>query len=274
VEQKFVLNTNTSSNNGTTAVLKRLQQAGLREHGSRHMVDWYYDIVVAAYPLIRQDCWLRYRCGYFNADGVATSSSESNTAGQWELKRGNRESASSTNGGSGGGTATSRATVYQELEGVEALHAVQELLADLPPHPTLESSTTADTKNLLAKDLYEIPQPPIAIPGLQAFARIITHRSSWSLPPKDNDNNSAAVGAIVVDLDTTDFGYAVGEVERLVTNSSDIAAARRDLATWLVTVLGEEALAGPPPVGKLEYYLQTRQPHVYDILVEEGLVVS
>jgi hypothetical protein len=267
VEQKFVLD-------DATAVLKRLQDAGLREHGRRHMVDSYFDVAADDYPLIRQDCWLRYRC--CTNEGVAattTSSSDSRATGQWELKRGNRESISSSNADNRSEGA-SRATVYQELEGWEALQATQELLlGGLPPYPISESSTTqatANTKGLLARDLYEIPPPPVAIPGLQAFARIVTHRSSWSLPRDDDDD----VAVVVVDLDTTDFGYAVGEVERLVTKASDIEAARRDLQTWLETVLGEDALAGPPPVGKLEYYLQTQQPHVYNILVEEGLVAS
>jgi thiamine-triphosphatase len=158
---------------------------------------------------------------------------------------------------------------------LEALQATQELLlGGSPPYPISGSSTTqaTATKGLLARDLYEIPPPPVAIPGLHTFARIVTHRSSWSLPRDDDGDVAGAV--VVVDLDTTDFGYAVGEVERLVTKASDIEAARRDLQTWLETVLGKDALAGPPPVGKLEYYLQTQQPHVYNILVEEGLVAS
>jgi thiamine-triphosphatase len=46
---------------------------------------------------------------------------------------------------------------------------------------------------------------------------MVTQRSSWKSTDKCNWNVS-------VDLDTTDFGYAVGEVERVVHRQRDVEA--------------------------------------------------
>ena len=98
---------------------------------------------------------------------------------------------------------------------------------------------------------------------------------------------------LVVDLDTTDFGYAVGEVEAVVQRPDQVPAARAAIAEFLDTLLlrlydnddeeqddenhdhgdGDQAPKAAA-VGKLEYYLQTRRPDVYQIMVEAGVVPS
>eukprot|EP00977_Amphora_coffeiformis_P006620 scaffold1428_cov159-Amphora_coffeaeformis.AAC.10 len=98
------------------------------------------------------------------------------------------------------------------------------------------------------------------------MARIVTHRSTWHPLEKDDLKN------LIVDLDATDFGHAVGEMETLVTDKSQIEAARQDLQKWLKDLLGEAALKGPPPMGKLECYLSTQRPKILEVLVDAGLM--
>jgi len=239
VEQKFTIP-------NPKQMMEQLKETGFVEVQQIEMVDWYFD-VPPTYPLIRQDCWLRYRT-------VASGN------GRWELKRGNQIE----NGGDG----KSKATVYEEIEGDQALLTCQRLITN-----SLQKNQRSDEKSGIENDshhhFYEgqkVPMPPIDIPGLSPIARIVTHRSTWHPLEKDDSKN------LIVDLDTTDFGHAVGEVERLVTDKSQIETALQDLQAWLRDLLGEDALKGSPPMGKLECYLSTRRPEILEVLVDAGLM--
>lgn len=237
VEQKFAIP-------DPNAMMERLAQVGFAEAKRFEMVDWYFD-VPPTYPLVRQDSWLRYRSAANKGDG------------QWELKRGTPRL---DDGGK------SKATVYEEIEGGKALTVSQELItAYLANRQWDEKSSTENDSADLYKD-YDIPQSPVDIPGLSPIARIATQRSTWL--PSETD----AMENLVVDLDTTDFGHAVGEVEMLVGKKSDIEGARQDLQKWLEDLLGEDTLKGPPPMGKLEYFLSTHRPSILDVLVDAGIL--
>lgn len=244
VEQKFAI---TAQDVGTTVDLRdRLIRAGLVESNSKEMVDWYFDVPSNDYPLIRQDCWLRYRSS-------TSSSSSSSLKGQWELKRGTIRDTKSN----------SKATVYEEIEGEQALLQARELIETFQARQNTSDGAKHDAPNLYQQ--HEIPQSPIEITSLAPLARIATQRSTWR-SAKQTDK------LFVVDLDSTDFQYAVGEVETVVTDQSQIEAAQEELQQWLRNVLGETALQGPPPMGKLEYYLSTQRPEILEILVEAGLM--
>ena len=242
VEQKFAI----TAQDGD--LRDRLIRAGLVESNSKEMVDWYFDVPRNDYPLIRQDCWLRYR-----SSTSSSSSSSSSLMGQWELKRGTSRDTKSK----------SKATVYEEIEGEEALLQARELIEAFQASQNTRGGAKHAAPNLHQQD--EIPQSPIEITGLAPLARIVTHRSTWRLA-KQTDK------LFVVDLDSTDFQYAVGEVETVVTDQSQIEAAQEELQQWLRNVLGEAALQGPPPMGKLEYYLSMQRPEILKILVEAGLM--
>ena len=236
VEQKFGI--------GDIEKLKeRLTHAGFAESSCKEMVDWYFDVPTSSFPLLRQDCWLRYR-------------SVSSTA-QWELKRGRPKSETQ-----------SKATVYEEIEGNEALWQSKELIAafvNANGQSTQQENTHQKYDNNDDDvDEEEIPQPPVEIDGLTPFARIATQRSTWRSETTD----------WVVDLDvTTNFEHAVGEVETVVSDPALVPAAQDALQTWLEeTLLQGEAPKGPPPMGKLEFYLSTRRPEILEILLEAGLV--
>lgn len=236
VEQKFVLKT-------PDAVRERLQKAGWVEESCIDMVDWYFDVILdeeqTYYPLIRQDCWLRYR-------------SKQPNEGAWELKKGTQS----------GTKKSSRATVYEELEGEQALLKVQQLVNAFESVAVPSSLTTSAHPIHDAFAEHDIPQPPMAIAGLVPLARLGTQRSSW----KHSKENG-----MVVDLDMTDFGHAVGEVELVCDTSTDVEAAQARLKAWIESVL-DQTTVGPPPMGKLEYYISTKRPDVYQVLVEEGLL--
>lgn len=254
VEQKFAIS-------DMACVQKRLTEAGFIESSTckKTMVDWYFDVPAANYPLLRQDCWLRYR----------STNNENNhkeeEEGQWELKRGTPTVKT---------TKDSKATVYQEIEGTQALLEARELIqsfsqlqSQVPPNNPLDNDHDHNTQYLYHD--YKIPQPPVDMPGLEPLARIGTQRSTWRSSSSDSCRLSTNV---VVDLDTTDFDYAVGEVETIVTDAHQVSIAQEELQTWLRNVLGAAAVQGPPPMGKLEFYLSTQRPEILAVLVEAGLL--
>lgn len=282
VEQKFAITASgddDDTRDNDDDVRERLTRAGLQESKNcKKMVDWYFDVPEANYPLIRQDCWLRYRSSCLSSNDTDDDDKDE-MKGQWELKRG------STSSDVDSKTTTSKATVYEEIEGEEALLQARELIEtfqrsqhatadNVSPSSSIDAAASANnTKE--AQNLYldydDIPQSPIEIVGLAPLARIGTHRSTWrssaATTTTGSDNNS-----LVVDLDATDFQYAVGEVETIVTDKSKIEAAQQELQEWLRQVLGETAVQGPPPMGKLEYYLSKHRPEILEILVEAGLM--
>ena len=92
--------------------------------------------------------------------------------------------------------------------------------------------------------------------GLIPFARIKTTRSSWS--KKVNSDNSS--NRLNVDIDCTDFGYMVGEVEIVVEREKDIIPAKETVAKTIELISGDDE---PTKIlGKLEFYLiQNRKSH-------------
>jgi adenylate cyclase class IV len=260
VERKFsLLGANLDS------LSDRLRQAGLKEAGTKEMVDWYFDR--PQYPLIRQDCWLRYRTT------AAIDGSNNDGSGTWQLKQGRKVNQNSS------GT-----TVYEETEGKEALKITQTLLNGCT---LTQTTTTTTTTTALFDGVFEVP--PIPISGMQPFARIATKRSSWIMPNDDNDDdgnndnsscnsNSSSSNEnqhiwLTVDLDTTDFGHAIGEVEAVVTNVQDVTMAHAkidDLIEQLQVGGSSSSDGGAASIimGKLEYYLKLKRPEILQLIME------
>ena len=260
VEQKFAI---PDATNDDDDVEERLKRAGMVRTSRTDMVDWYFDVPSKNYPLLRQDCWLRFR-GKTNDDSTMI-------VGQWELKRGGDRPNETTTTTTSSSNSSSKVTVYQEIEGKDALYESQKIIAKFHERQSHNAPNrdTPDDDALSMYQNYSIPVPPVEIPGLTPLARIATQRSSWkatsvSLPLKN----------LVVDLDSTDFGHSVGEVETVVDDPNQMEQAKNALQNWLIEFLGKEALKGPPPMGKLEYYLSTQRPEILEILVEAGLLPS
>ncbi|XP_004319616.3 thiamine-triphosphatase [Tursiops truncatus] len=98
--------------------------------------------------------------------------------------------------------------------------------------------------------------------GLQEVASFVTKRSAWKLVPRGADEEERPLR---VDLDTADFGYAVGEVEALVQEEAEVPAALEKIHS-LSSMLG--VLAQETAPAKLIVYLQRFRPQDYQRLLE------
>jgi hypothetical protein len=329
VEEKFDL---MSSPSAVADVERRLSTAGFVQQYVVEMVDWYFDDV-PTYSLALNDCWLRYRreqrrskptrTSRASADDNDKEGGESAVQG-WQLKRGTATSKDRPS--------SSGATVYEETEGIQALALACSLLVD--PTSTTRSpfvvpagAEAASAAVEFEKDSrYPIPAIPSvpqslksaggvaacpAPPELVPFARIVTHRSHWIHKDPPNADAPGRFAGLVVDMDSTDFGHAVGEVEALivapmhdgardanhqeavVAAQDAVVAAQRLIREFLRHVIyhsdveddnkagrvvecgsgADEPLRVPAPAqGKLECYLEKFRPELHAALVEAGIL--
>nr|XP_020753008.1 thiamine-triphosphatase isoform X1 [Odocoileus virginianus texanus] len=98
--------------------------------------------------------------------------------------------------------------------------------------------------------------------GLQLVASFVTKRSAWKVVLSGADGEERLLR---VDLDTADFGYAVGEVEALVHKETEVPAALEKIH-HLSSLLGVLAQERAP--AKLIVYLQRFRPQDYQRLLE------
>lgn len=287
VEQKF-------SFSDRSDLEERLRKEGFSPVKEITMVDWYFDRFVddddvhdLELPLVRKDHWLRYRKTL-----TENGNSDDNGVGQWQLKRGNK-------GGSGGGV-----TVYEEVEGIHAVEIARSVLQEQPSSAS-SASSAATTSTTFDGDT--IPMVPISDCDVVPFARIVTLRAKWKeqqptlTTDNTNDEGDQTVGGsnrfpnLVVDLDTTPDGFAIGEVEAVVEgedcgieseeaaseaaakNDRAVARARADIQQFLAILLedGDSASSATnrrPPMGKLEQFLSQNRPRIYVACVESGVI--
>jgi hypothetical protein len=238
VEQKFC-----TSN--LAQVQSKLTQMGFKANTSTvQFMDWYFDL--PSLPLCTQDFWLRYR----HPSDISQ--------GSWQLKRGKRIS----NGNLSGSSATRTSTVYEELEGDDALDVVESLLIE----KSIQIEPAANGGESCGKmDGFLVPElPRLGKYGIQPFARIETIRSSWK---SDDTSADQAYKGITVDLDGTDYGYTVGEVELVVQTNDEIDKARDRVQVVIQEITGNGSSRA---LGKLETYLIENKPEVYDACVKAG----
>ncbi|XP_045381255.1 thiamine-triphosphatase isoform X2 [Lemur catta] len=98
--------------------------------------------------------------------------------------------------------------------------------------------------------------------GLQEVASFVTNRSAWKLVLLGADEEEQPLR---VDLDTADFGYAVGEIEALVHEEAEVPTALEKIHR-LRNMLGVPTQETAP--AKLIVYLQRFRPQVYQRLLE------
>ena len=252
VEQKFPFSDRSRLEEG-------LKQRGFEPVKELTMVDWYFDRFSDKHlelPLVRSDHWLRYR--------------ESDNKGQWQLKRGNKS-------GSGG------LTVYEEIEGIQACEIARSVL-----RASAESSIELSKDTTPTFDGHSVPELPIDDCNVLPFARIVTHRAKWR---QQTSEETSSGSDLVVDLDTTPDGFAVGEVEVVVEgedcntienqeqadqaqarNDQAVAEARESIQSFLANLLEEQGTSTRPPMGKLEQFLSQKRPKMYEACVEAGVI--
>ena len=228
IEEKFSLN-----NQNLESFKSHLSSLGFKPEKTVSMTDWYFDL--PSYQLVRQDCWLRYR--------------SLRNQGQWQLKIGQPDSHGSS-------------TVYEEVEGADALKMVCEMVAT----GSSEQLKPLENDAKISYDkVWTVPEFPEDI-GMVPFARIFTERESWKCPVQDGEL------ALSIDLDSTDFGYAVGEVETVVEKDSEIPAARQAIRELIDKIKTNQESDDAVATGKLEYYLQMNRPALYDLCLKSGVL--
>jgi len=311
VEQKFSF-TNRSN------IEDRLRQENFVPINEITMVDWYFDRLedVDIYddgdgdgddscysldlPLVRQDHWLRFRkiLSHNNKSKVE------NQSGKWQLKRGTKNAANSSNSSS----------VYEEIEGIEAVRITHSILMQSQSQKT-KSHDDKTTKSSSADTLffgYVIPVLPIPDINndLEPFARIETRRSTWQQIEMSTKNNTTTTTSsnygdncslfpnLIVDLDCVPDGYNLGEVEvvvdgndinAVVNEEEAIALAQKKIEEFLKILLqneneenekgdeGNNSLSSlpiqrRPPMGKLEHFLFCNRPRIYRLCIESGVI--
>eukprot|EP00550_Attheya_septentrionalis_P009308 CAMPEP_0198296956 /NCGR_PEP_ID=MMETSP1449-20131203/34694_1 /TAXON_ID=420275 /ORGANISM="Attheya septentrionalis, Strain CCMP2084" /LENGTH=284 /DNA_ID=CAMNT_0043997721 /DNA_START=155 /DNA_END=1005 /DNA_ORIENTATION=+ len=263
VEQKFLLvgyhpegsNVDDKGATNDNGIETRLTSLGFEKSGPpKTMIDWYYDLPAPHWTLTIQDQWLRYRQVEF-----VMSDGETKKKACWELKIGQRTIGN-----------THATTVYEEIEGDLAVHSAIKILNE-----SSYGALDTPTKEIIT-DKTTQPQFPTNCENssLIPFARIETLRSSWS--PSSKDVNNLNFVGLSIDLDVTDFGYAVGEVEAVVHSQDDVPLARERIASLISMINSSNdgpqngESASSTPIGKLEYFLMTAHPEHYNALHEAG----
>ena len=261
VETKFRIDSTNSDNDvkdSSGDVKDRLRSLGFVPCQSIRFVDHYYDEETTL-SLSLRDTWLRFR---------ATSVD----SGQWQLKRGKNAEASN-----------STAAIYEEIEGEDAISEVmkmlkEEITIDNCGGSLVENPETGATPNYF-KFPPKIPSTDPKSKSLTAFCSLETSRESyeWSGASNGNDRNDNQnisgndLKGIKVDLDQTNLGYAVGEVEKVVHEESEVHQANEQISAIIDQIL-EGKPRQDPPSGKLEHYLKIHRPDHYRKLLERGVL--
>jgi len=273
-------------------------------------VDVYIDLPSPNEMLCVNDFWLRYRyipaeekaCGYNDNDEndiVADAYLRRPVCvkGSWQLKRRpykiDQQEQTQT-----AAQEQQNLSVYEELEDEEAIRATFDFLSStkapvakkkkkekyidscysfLPKEAMMmnenggsnppSSSTAALIKKLLGEY------------GLTPFSVFETKRSSWIKQPevalatgtKTKEENVP----VRVDLDETDFGYSVGEVEMIVPSNHEIELAKETIQKIVDELTREENTADDSVdavYGKLETYLMKNKPSLYEKCVQKGVL--
>jgi adenylate cyclase class IV len=165
--------------------------------------------------------------------------------GRWELKRGRGHTSS---------------TVYEESEGEEAISIALSLA------PETAKSDFGNNEF----DGFEAPKLPIdESHGLFPFCRLETTRSSWIVDPKVDGNIYAGLG---VDLDATNTGHSVGEVETVVETDGEVLEAKARVEALIAKLTENSGSDEGPAVGKIEHFLMNYRPEHYDACVKSGVM--
>jgi hypothetical protein len=240
VEQKFPL-----PPDGTAVLSSRLEELGFVCRGTEAFTDWYFDN--AGIMLSTRDCWLRYR---------ATAGRH----GSWQLKRRGRAA-----------DAGSSATVYEEIEGREAVDVA---LSTIGGEAASSGAGAGPEPQDSTWDGHVIPKLPVdESHDLVPFCRLETVRTSWERrTTNDSAHDDDADHLVRVDLDCTNTGYGVGEVEIVVNHEDEVPDAEAKIRMVVDQILQGQGEVVGPPIGKLEHFLQNHRPWHYEACVKSGVL--
>lgn len=217
----------------TGSLDSKLISLGFESKATVRFVDWYFD--TEACDLSTNDLWLRYR--------------EKGGKGQWELKVGKSSS-----------SGVESTTIYEEIEGDQACVVATDFLLS---KSIKDEMAAAGEKSI---DGFEAPELPPQAANLHPFCRLETTRSSWVIDSSDHEH-----AGLQVDLDSTNTGHTVGEVETMC--SEDEIEIGRTRVQRLISILsGHEGKNQSPAVGKLEHYLMKFRPEHFEACVSAGVI--
>jgi hypothetical protein len=276
VERKFVIPTKGEGSQQTSITTddrsssriegfdmeNKLYSLGFTRHKeSIPFEDWYFDLPSPYWILSTQDKWFRYRQYFLPGD-------RQEGTGHWQLKRSIKIRETNQNH-------VEQSTVYEELEGEEALYEVlsvwdqhKQTLSEEQKNELL--SQTKDVKVGASENipLFHEPWEELGL-YLKPFARFITHRASWVLHSNHIDRTFEN---LTLDLDTTDFGYNVGEAEILVHSNQDIPSAQEKISRFLEVLLDDASMGNTSEkvLGKLEVFLMEKDIEHYQACIQAG----
>lgn len=244
-----------------TNLKQTLTSLGFQMTHEEEFVDWYFDLPGPNWHFSLNDIWIRYR------EKKWKMNNNYGWRGVWQVKR--RDAAEGDTGKESDGM-----TVYQEYQGAAAKEMILELLCNIDEEScnivldesesTLPGSGYSDVPHLDGAEL------------LVPFSKFKTFRSCWQIPDSVSDNNKFV--GLKVDIDRTDIGYAVGEVEAIFESNSNDAEVElqkkniRDLVDLLTA--GQKAGTNEETMsmGKLEYFLRVNSRTHYEACIKAGVI--
>lgn len=314
VEQKFLITKKADNddddgngNDGSLSIEETLQGLGFVSKGTKTIIDWYFD--TPDNYLTTKDYWLRFR----DIQGKD---------GNWELKRGKRiegkgkDEDGQDSSDTTAATAATTTTVYEEIEGEEAIKIAISLLPESfvvqskVKGPVTNDDNSAAVDDIFLKDFIDdVPKFPttLSLNGstssaaasslslLIPFCRLVTTRSSWIYADpnngennnkNNNDDEATSFVGLQVDLDTTNTGHAVGEVETMASSEdiNDILLAKEKVQTLIDIIKRETSQQDKGDddddddtnntgrvEGKLGHYLMTYRPDHYNACIASGV---
>lgn len=270
VEKKFPVPENTAE---FSNLKETLSSIGFQVTHEEEFVDWYFDLPDPNWHFTLNDIWIRYREKKWKMD--------KNTwgwRGGWEVKLGDANVDGGASRDFGG------ITIFQEYHGVSAKDLILELVLSLDKDKISQGlvESTVLLPSLKFYDGHDIPHLDGA-EVLVPFSMFKTFRTCWKVPSSDTGN---AFSGLKVDIDRTDFGFAVGEVEACFPsgcNDSTVVESGKEKIHVLVELLttgphkrpaGEEneSISTKLSMGKLEYYLKNNNKRHYEACRRAGVM--
>ncbi|KAL3778880.1 hypothetical protein ACHAW5_007371 [Stephanodiscus triporus] len=260
VEKKFRIPDELSAARAT----RTLESLGFKRVGhGEEFVDWYFDMPAPHWHFSPRDVWIRYR-----EKKIRVATTGWGWRGVWQVKRGNRATDARRQ------RESDEIAVYEELQGSDAEVLILNMLSELGDVGTLDAASEKDESTLspiLGSHYggYDVPYLAGA-ERLVPFARLLTMRTSYET------TNDGEYGNLKVDIDRTDFGHMVGEVEAVFgdfsVDLSHVEAAKEKISK-LVDLISSQGELGST-IGKLEYYLINNQRDHYDACVKSGVLLN
>lgn len=241
-----------------------LSSLGFEVTRREEFADWYFDLPAPHWHFSLNDCWFRYR------EKKIKIVNNYGWKGTWQVKRGQKDKDEEQRDNDG-------MTVYEELQGKDAKKLILDMLADLSNGVTITKSEDADTQQQTSPLDFGHDVPYLAgAERLVPFARLETFRTCYE------NKQGGEFANLKVDVDKTDFGYMVGEVEAVLDgeNTAQEVDAAKDSIRKLVDLISSESQKDSDDDtnmiarGKLEYYLINNHRYHYDACVKAGVILN